>query len=110
MSWFGSPDELDRLAGRLSGAACRVRSRARTVRSGAGDLRWRGPAADAFHASVAQEARLLDRAADELDDAAAALHRHADAVRAELARLRALEQAAERALQTGWSALVDVVT
>jgi hypothetical protein len=53
---------------------------------------------------VAHEAGVLDRAADELDHAVAALHHHADAVRAELARLRALERAAEVGLSTlvGW--------
>jgi hypothetical protein len=97
MSWFGSPDELDRLARRLSAAAERARARAVEVRRGQ-PPHWRGPAAEAFAASVAEEAGVLDRAAGELDDAAGALHRHADAVRAELARLRALERAAEAGL------------
>jgi uncharacterized protein YukE len=103
MSWFGSPEELDRLAGRLGAAAEQVRERAARVRA-ARPARWRGPAAEAFAASVAHEAGVLDRAADELDHAVAALHHHADAVRAELARLRALERAAEVGLSTlvGW--------
>jgi hypothetical protein len=109
MSWFGDPDELDRLAGRLAVSAARVRERASGVRSGADATRWRGPAADAFHASVAAEAGQLLRAAGELDDAAAALHAQAVAVRVELARLRALERAAEEALRKGWSTLAELV-
>ena len=67
--------------------------------------RSRGPAADAFHAWVLHETRLVDRAADALDDAAAALHRHAEAVRAEIARLVAVEQAAAHLISAGLSRL-----
>ena len=109
MSWYGDPDDLDRLADRLSAGAARVRERAAEVRSTSASARWQGPAADAFHASVFREGALLDRAADELDDAAAALHRHADAVREEIARLLALERAAERLLTTGWSRLAELL-
>ena len=109
MSWYGDPDDLDRLADRLAAAAIRVSERAAEVRAASSSAHWHGPAADAFHASVYREGALLDRASAELDDAAAALHRHADAVREEIARLRALPQAAERLLSTGWSRLADLV-
>jgi uncharacterized protein YukE len=109
MSWYGDPDGLDQLAARLAAAAARVRDRARDVRIVPASSRWRGPAADAFHASVFREGAALDRAADELDDAAAALHRHADAVRAEIARLLAVERAAERLLSAGVSTLVGLL-
>jgi uncharacterized protein YukE len=105
MSWYGDPDGLDQLAAQLSSAAARVRERATDVRATAASARWRGPAADAFHGSVHHEGAGLDRASDELDDAAAALHRHADAVRAEIARLVALEHAAQHLLAAGLSRL-----
>lgn len=110
MSWYGDPDSLERLASRLSAAARHVRDRADTVRSSSASTRWRGPAADAFHAAVAREAVLLERSAGELEDAAAALHRHADAVRAEIARLRTVEQAAERLLTRGMSTVEGLVS
>lgn len=109
MSWYGDPDGLERLALQLSAAADGARDRAATVRSSAASGRWRGPAADAFHASVAREARGLDRAAGELDEAAAALHRHAATVRAEIARLVAAEHAAERLASAGVHAVTGLL-
>jgi uncharacterized protein YukE len=103
MSWYGDPEGLHRLATQLSAAAGRARHRAGDVRSTSASARWRGPAADAFHASVQRESGVLERAADELDDAAAALHRHADAVRHEIDRLLAIERAGERIISAGWS-------
>lgn len=110
MSWYGDPDELDRLATRLEVSAARVRRRAGSVRETATATHWRGPAADAFHAAVHREVGLLDRAAAELDDAAAAMRRHADRVRHEIARIRAAERAAEALLTAGLSTLERVVT
>ena len=101
MSWYGDPDELDRLATSLAASAERVHDRASAVRASTATTRWRGPAADAFHASVARESKLLERAAAELDDAAAAFHRHADAVRTEIARLLAVERAAQHVVSEG---------
>ena len=101
MSWYGDPDDLDRLATRLSAAAEHVRDRAAVIRSAAATARWQGRAADAFHASVTRHAAVLGRAAGELDDAAGELHRHADRVRAEIARLLAVEEAAAHALSAG---------
>jgi uncharacterized protein YukE len=97
MSWYGDPDALDRLAGALDRQAAHVRERADAIRSLPARAHWRGPAADAFHASVTREALLLDRAAGELEDAARALRAHAATVREQLARIRALEHAI-----TGW--------
>jgi hypothetical protein len=59
---------------------------------------------------VAGEAAVLDRAAGELDDAAACLHRHAESVRAELARLRAIERAAEQFVCAGLARLGELVS
>jgi uncharacterized protein YukE len=97
VSWHGDPDALDRLAHVLEQQAADVRLRATRVVAAPAAARWRGPAADAFHASVAREARVLSAAAGELDDAAAALRDHAASVREALARIRALEHAV-----TGW--------
>jgi uncharacterized protein YukE len=105
VSWYGDPDGLDQLAVQLSSAAARVRDRAYDVRSASSSARWRGPAADAFRTSVSRESGSLERAAAELDDAAAALHGHAEAVRAEIARLVAIERAAERLVSTGLAKL-----
>ena len=109
MSWSGDPDGLHRLAARLAAAAGRARDRAAEVRATSAAARWRGPAADAFHASVYRESGVLERAADELDDAARALHRHADAVRHELDRLLAAERAAEHLLSAGWSRMAGLL-
>jgi uncharacterized protein YukE len=109
MSWYGDPDSLDRLAAHLSASAADVRDRARAVRASVAAARWQGPAADAFHASVLHETRLVDRAADELEDAAAALHRHAESVRAEIARLLAAERAAEHLVSVGVSSLAGLL-
>jgi uncharacterized protein YukE len=103
MSWYGDPDGLHRLATQLSAAAGRARDRSCDVRATSAAVRWRGPAAAAFHASVFRESGVLERAADELDDAARALHRHADAVRQELERLCAAERAAEHLVVGGVS-------
>ena len=103
MYWYGDPDDLDRLALRLSRSASRLRDRAEEVRVASAAARWRGPAADAFHASVSHETGLLQRSAGELEDAAALLHRHADAVRVEVARLVAAERAAHRLVSAGLS-------
>lgn len=93
MSWYGDPDALDRLAGRLAGEADRVRRCAGQLRARPAQTQWRGAAADAFAATVHQEAAALERAAGELDDAAGALRSHAASVRHELARIRAAEHA-----------------
>jgi hypothetical protein len=58
---------------------------------------------------VHHEARWVDRAADELEDAAAALHRHAETVRAEIARLLAVERAAEHLVSAGLSSLTGLL-
>lgn len=110
MSWYGDPDGLHRLGRQLSAAAARVRDRASDVRATSTGARWQGPAADAFHASVFREGAVLERAADELDVAAAAMHRHADAVQQQIDRLLAAERAAERLLSAGSSRLDGLVT
>lgn len=97
MSWYGDPDELHRLARRLAAQAEHVRARIGLIRSPSSAPRWRGPAADAFHAALHRECAALERAAGALDDAAAALHAHADAVREALARIAAADALREAA-------------
>lgn len=97
MAWYGDPDALDALARTLERDADAVRDRARALVAAARDTAWVGDAAEAFRRSVDDDADSLGRAARELDEAAAALRQHADDVRAQLARIRALEQAV-----TGW--------
>ena len=110
MSWYGDPDGLHRLAAQLSAAAGRARDRACDVRAATTTARWQGPAADAFHAAMFRESGVLERAADELDDAARALHRHADAVRQELDRLLAAERAAEHLITAGVSRVAGLLS
>lgn len=93
MAWYGDPDALDALARQLERDAGAVRDRARAVTAAARGTAWRGDAADAFRRTVDEDADHLLRAAAELDEAAAAMRRHADEVRAQLARIRALERA-----------------
>ena len=97
MSWYGDPDALDGLARRLERDASAVRAQARALVVAAEATAWEGAAAQAFRRSVDGDAARVARAADRLDEAASELRRHADEVRAQLARLRALEQAV-----TGW--------
>jgi uncharacterized protein YukE len=110
MSWYGDPEGLDRLGGRLAESAARVREQAARIRARAAGRRWRGTASDAFAVAVVQETARLDRAAGELDDASAAMHAHAEAVRAEIARLLAVERATERLVTSGWTHLRDLVS
>jgi uncharacterized protein YukE len=110
VSWCGDPDALDRLAHALDQQAADVRLRSARVAAVPAGARWRGPAADAFHASVAREASVLGAAAGELEDAAAALRGHAASVRAQLARIRALEHAVTGWVSTQVSRLEHVVT
>lgn len=109
MSWYGDPDALDRLAGRLAGQGELVRVRAGQLRATPRQAQWRGPAAEAFAASVLREAAALERAAGELDDAAAALRAHAASVRHELARIRAAEHAVVSWLARAEHAVTDPV-
>lgn len=90
MSWFVDPEALEADARRLAADAHVVRQRGGMLVRSAAAAAWQGPAADAFRAAVRQDTRDLQRAADELDEAAAALRAHAQAVRARLAELREL--------------------
>lgn len=117
MSWYGDPDVLDAHARRLTADAHGVRARARALESHVGQLRWQGDGADAFRATVEQDAGRLRGAAAELEEAAAAMRAHAAEVRARLAQIRALERAVSgwfddqlRALQSAARAVADAVS
>ena len=76
----GNPDELDRLAARLSTFAVGMADAAYelgSIRAG----EWRGPAGDAFRTLISDQPRNYDDAADAFSRAAAAISRYAHAVR-----------------------------
>lgn len=97
------PGEIDARARRIAAHAAAVRATAHRLERDTGSTAWQGTAASAFAASTAETARALRAAADRLDDAATALHRHARTVEVVCHGLQAY------ALRTG-RALGDVVT
>lgn len=97
MTWYGDPDALDAMGRRLSGDAAAVRDRARALVAAASATPWAGPAAAAFRRAMDDDARELRRAGDALEEAARALHAHADEVRDRLAELARLAELVEGA-------------
>ena len=97
MGGFGDPDGLEAAARLLSRDADELRARGRSIDRSSNGLEWRGPAARAFRAVLADDLTSLVRAAAELDEAAAALWRQAAEVREREARLRELADSV-----TGW--------
>lgn len=75
-----SPSEIRRLAGRLRGVAGEIRDELSGLGRQVADVTWRGLAADAMRALASERLRSLSRAAEQYDDAAAALEKHADSV------------------------------
>ena len=94
MSGDGAPEALEALARRLSADADAVRLRGDALVRAAAGLRWSGGAAQSFRRATHADRARLHRAAEELDEAAAALRAHAATVRSRQERLRALERAA----------------
>lgn len=80
MSLLPDPAELRAIADRIAAHATAARARAHDLGRGTAELQWRGGAADVFGARVAEVIGELRRAAAGLDDAAAALRRHASRV------------------------------
>jgi len=76
----GSPDEIRWLAVRLRAVALAIRAEHRTLAGQVEDASWRGAAADAMRGLATDRLGALSRAADQYDDAAVALERHADSV------------------------------
>jgi hypothetical protein len=94
----GDPDALDRIAGRIARHADDVRTGATTLRVRSANVRWLSTGADAFRAGIERDAITLIRAAQDLDEAAAALRAHAGTVRERLAFLRAAASRVEHDL------------
>ncbi|MEN3360975.1 MAG: hypothetical protein V7637_4957 [Mycobacteriales bacterium] len=117
MSFYGDPDELDRLAGQITAAATHVRDQAGQARNKAGTTQWQSTAATAFRGQVDRDAAAVEKSAEALDQAAAALRAHAATVRARIAEIRAIEHAVTdwfvregRALENAASAAWHAVT
>ncbi|WP_026423407.1 WXG100 family type VII secretion target [Actinokineospora inagensis] len=88
MSWYGDPDELDRLAGQVEQRAEEVRRHGATMVGQASAMRWKSIAADRCRAAVADDRKALDTVATRLDEAAAALRKHAQQVRELIAAIK----------------------
>lgn len=88
------PDELDRQARQLSAAASAVHRQAGRVGGAGRSTRWQGAAAEAFRAALQDDVARLRGVAERLEEAAAALHAHAAAVRERLAELAAARASA----------------
>ncbi|RJQ73678.1 WXG100 family type VII secretion target [Pseudonocardiaceae bacterium YIM PH 21723] len=92
MSLYGNPEELDRIAGRIAARATEVRDRAQDMHSRATGMNWHSASADLARETVLNDRRRLERSADELDAAAAALRKHAQEVRETIAKIQRLER------------------
>jgi LmbE family N-acetylglucosaminyl deacetylase len=91
---YGDPDELDRLARRLSVRAADVRRHADDhVRQGQA-AHWVSSSAQAYRDRVARDRVAADRVAAELEQAAAALRAHAQQVRETVATIARFEREA----------------
>ncbi len=93
----GDPDELERLADLLMARAGLVRQHAADHQRQGNTARWVSVSADAYRARVARDAAGCDRAASELEQAAAVLRKHAEQVRHVLAQIAQFEREV-----TGW--------
>ena len=87
---FCDPAEITALAGRIERHAEAIRTAARRLACAVVATSWDGRAARCFDGAAADLVRGLHTAAQRLDDAAAALRRHAAAVGDTLATLRRL--------------------
>lgn len=93
MSFYGDPDELDRLAGQIGRHAEDVRTRGSEMEARASAMRWKSVAADRAREVVTGDHRQLEETAQRLDEAAALLRRHAQEVRETIAKITMFEQA-----------------
>jgi hypothetical protein len=93
MSYYGDPDELERIAAWIERRAEQVRTRAAEMVAKADGMRWKSIAADRCRETVRGDRRDLDDVARRMDEAAAALRGHAQEVRELLAAIRRIEEA-----------------
>jgi hypothetical protein len=104
------PGEMYSVADRISAHAAVARQRAGELAGALGGTDWHGPAANVFDAMARAVLAGLRTGADRLDDAAAALRRHAAAVAAEIAAIQKFgSDAAHMGEDLGKTAL-DTVT
>ena len=90
---YGHPDALDSLAAELTERARQVRAAGEEHRREGDRARWMSDAASAFRQQLARDCAAVDVAAAQMEQAADALHRHADEVRSRLAAIARAEQA-----------------
>jgi hypothetical protein len=93
MSFYGNPDELDRLAVQIGRHAADVRTRGSEMDARARAMQWKSVAADRARETVTGDRRQLDETAQRLDEAATLLRRHAQEVRETIAKIKMFEQA-----------------
>lgn len=98
MALPGDPAALDAAAWHINRHADELRTRACRLAAAADGVRWHSTAAGAFRRDVRGLAGGLRRAADDVDDAADALRRHATTVRHVRAAIAAAEHAAAAAV------------
>lgn len=91
MSFYGDPDELDRLAGQIGRHAADVRTRGSEMDARARAMRWKSVAADHARETVASDRRQLEETARQLDEVATLLRRHAQQIREIIAKLAMFE-------------------
>lgn len=89
---YGDPDELDKLAAQLRSRAAQIREHAADHVRLSSRARWVSTAADTYREKVRQDREKADRAADELNRAAALLEAHAQEVRETIARIARIER------------------
>ncbi|CRK60441.1 hypothetical protein [Alloactinosynnema sp. L-07] len=93
MAFYGDPDELDRLAGKIEQRADDVRKHGADMDVQAAAMRWKSIAADRCRETITGDRESLDGTAGKLDEAAAALRRHAQELRELLAAIKRIAEA-----------------
>jgi len=91
--FYGNPDELDLLAGRLEASAGNARARADALWFRSRGIEWESVTAGVFRSKIGEDVTALRHAAGQLDEAAQALRQHAETVRERIAQIRAIEYA-----------------
>lgn len=90
---YGDPDALDAIAAELVQRARQVREAGEDHRAQARAARWVSAAASAYHRQLAVDCAAVDAAAEQMEEAAGLLRRHADEVRERLVAIACAEQA-----------------
>lgn len=93
MAFYGDPDELERIAKEIETKAEKVRSDATAMAKQAARAHWHSIAADRCRELINDDMRRLHTCADNLDDAAAKLRKHAQKVREMIAEIKRIAEA-----------------